>query len=58
MKKKFDCIAMKRQAHRRIRAAVTGMNRREEVAYFRSGAADFARRLNAAKTGAFAKTSK
>jgi hypothetical protein len=57
MKKRFDCVEMKRQAQRRIRSAVTGMDRKEEVAYFRSGAAEFTRRLHTARAKALAKSS-
>jgi hypothetical protein len=52
MKKKFDCVQMKRRGQRRIRAAVEGMTHGEEVAYFRAGAGDFSRRLKEAKTKA------
>jgi hypothetical protein len=56
MKKRFDCVEMKKRAQRRIRAAVAGMSRQEEIAYFRSGAKDFSRRLRQAKHHARAAT--
>jgi hypothetical protein len=47
--KKFDCIAMKREAQEAIRSQVQGMTREEEIAYFREGASEFEQRIRAAK---------
>ena len=47
--KTFDCIAMKREAQEAIRAQVRGMTIEEEVAFFRSGADEFQRRIDDAK---------
>jgi hypothetical protein len=47
--KNFDCIAMKRAAQEIIRAQVQGMSMAEEIGYFREGAKDFERQLQAAK---------
>ena len=47
--KTFDCIAMKRESQKAIRAKVQGMTREEEVAFFREGSEEFDRRLEAAK---------
>ncbi|MGB2985473.1 MAG: hypothetical protein WBE26_06275 [Phycisphaerae bacterium] len=47
--KTFDCIQMKRAAQEKIRAAVSGMDRKAEIAFFRAGADEFERRINAAK---------
>ena len=47
--KTFDCIQMKRAAQEKIRAAVSGKTRQEEIAFFRAGAAEFQRRIDAAK---------
>ena len=44
-----DCIRMKREAQRRIREAVAGLSREEEIAFFRAGAEEFVRRIEAAK---------
>ena len=46
--KSFDCIHMKRAAQEKIRAAVAGMNREQEIAFFREGADEFGRRLDEA----------
>ena len=56
MKKRFDCVRMKSQAQRKIRAAVAGMTRNEEVAYFRAGAKGFASLLSRAKATANARS--
>ncbi len=47
--KTFDCIQMKRAAQEKIRAGVAGMNRREEIEFFRAGADEFERRIKTAK---------
>ena len=47
--KKFDCIRMKRAAQQKIRAAVSGMNRQEEIDFFRAGAQDLEQRIRTAK---------
>jgi soluble cytochrome b562 len=47
--KNFDCIAMKREAQEAIRNQVRGMTPEEEVAFFREGAEEFERRIDAAK---------
>ena len=47
--KSFDCIAMKREAQKAIRAKVRGMTREQEVAYFHAGAEEFDDRIQAAK---------
>ncbi len=41
MAKTFDCIEMKREAQKKIRAAVRGMTPEEEIAFFREGAEEF-----------------
>jgi len=52
MKKKFDCVEMKHASQERIRASVRGMTREEEVAFFREGAAEFQKRIEAAREAA------
>ncbi len=47
--KTFDCIQMKRAAQQKIRAAVAGLNRQQEIEFFRAGADEFERRILAAK---------
>lgn len=47
--KTFDCVRMKRAAQEKIRAAVSGLSREEEIAFFRAGADEFERRIQAAK---------
>lgn len=47
--KTFDCIKMKREAQEKIRAAVAGMTREQEIAWFREGGEEFQRRIQAAK---------
>jgi hypothetical protein len=47
--KTFDCVEMKRRAQGQIRAAVAGMSREEEIAFFREGAEEFQERINRAK---------
>ena len=47
--KTFDCIAMKREAQKAIRAKVQGMTREEEAAFFREGREEFDKRVQAAK---------
>ena len=47
--KTFDCIAMKRDAQKVIRASVRGMTRAQEVAFFREGHEDFDHRVEAAR---------
>jgi hypothetical protein len=39
--KTFDCIAMKREAQKAIRAKVQGMTREEEAAFFHEGREEF-----------------
>lgn len=50
--KKFDCVAMKRAAQRKIRARVRGLTPKQEIAFFRAGSAKFAAALNAARRAA------
>ena len=47
--KTFDCIAMKREAQKAIRAKVQGMTREEEVAFFHQGREEFDKRVQVAK---------
>lgn len=47
--KKFDCVAMKRAAQRRIRARVRGLTPKQEIAFFRAGGAEFEAALAAAR---------
>ncbi len=47
--KTFDCMQMKRVAQEKIRAAVSGQTRQEEIAFFCAGAEEFQRRIDAAK---------
>lgn len=48
-KKTFDYVRMKRQAQRKIRAALAGKSKQQEVAYFREGAEEFKKRIRAAQ---------
>ncbi len=48
MKKDFDCVDMKRRAQAAIRAQVAGKSRKDEIAFFREGADEFERRIDAA----------
>ena len=47
--KTFDCIKMKRVAQEKIRAAVSGMDRKAEIEFFRAGAEELQCRIDAAK---------
>ena len=47
--KTFDCIQMKRAAQEKIRAAVAGLDREAEIAFFRAGATEFEKRIQARK---------
>ena len=47
--KTFDCVRMKRQAQQKIRAALAGKSKQQEVAYFREGAEEFKKRIRAAR---------
>lgn len=49
MKKKFDCIAMKRACQEKIYAKTKDMTREEEIAFFRSGGEEFERQIQAAR---------
>ena len=49
MKKKFDCIAMKRASQEKIYAQTKDMTHEEEIAFFRKGAEDFGRQIEAEK---------
>ncbi len=49
MKKKFDCIAMKRASQEKIYAQTKDMTREEEIAFFRKGAEDFERQIETEK---------
>lgn len=49
MKKKFDCIAMKRACQTEIYARTKDMNRQEEIAFFQEGAEDFRRQAHRAR---------
>ncbi len=49
--KKFDCVEMKRQAQRKIREALRGKTREEELAYFRARGEALQKRIDAAKAG-------
>jgi hypothetical protein len=55
--KVFDCIAMKRDAQKAIRAKVRGMTREEEAAFFREGREEFDKRVQAAKQQRLARPS-
>ncbi len=48
-KKTFDRMEMKRAAQKKIRAAVAGMTREQEIAFFRAGADEFEERIKAAR---------
>ncbi|MFQ5424844.1 MAG: hypothetical protein ACE5F9_12795 [Phycisphaerae bacterium] len=48
--KTFDCVKMKHAAQEMIRAALAGLSREEEIAYFRAGAEEFEERAAAART--------
>jgi hypothetical protein len=50
--KRFDCVAMKRAAQRKIRARVRGMTPAQEIAFFRAGGSKFAVAIAAAKRAA------
>ncbi len=47
--KAFDCMRMKRRAQQKIRAALAGKSKQQEVAYFRKGAEEFEKRIRAAQ---------
>ena len=47
--KTFDCVGMKREAQEKIRDAVRGLSPEQEIQFFRAGAEDFERRVQAAK---------
>ena len=47
--KTFDCIQMKRAAQEKIRAAVAGLDRQQEIEFFRAGAEEFERGIQTAK---------
>ncbi|MBL7133528.1 MAG: hypothetical protein ISS78_05470 [Phycisphaerae bacterium] len=49
MKKKFDCIAMKRASQEKIYAQTKDMSRQEEIAFFRKGGDQFERQIEAEK---------
>ena len=49
MKKKFDCIAMKRASQEKIYAQTKDMTRQEEIAFFRKGGEEFERQIEAEK---------
>jgi len=49
MKKKFDCVEMKRECQRKIYALTKDMTPEEEVAFFHEQSEDFRRRLAEAK---------
>lgn len=48
-RKTFDCIQMKRDIQKQIRALVAGMTRSQEIAFFRAGAEKFEARIEAAR---------
>lgn len=48
-KKKFDCVEMKHQAQRKMRAKIKGSSREDELAFFREGSEEFRQRIDAAK---------
>ncbi len=48
-KKSFDCVRMKRAAQRKIRARVKGMTPEQEIAFFRTGQAEFRKAIARAK---------
>ncbi len=50
--KTFDCVRMKRQAQQKIRAALAGKSKQQEVAFFRQGAEEFEKRIRAAQSPA------
>ncbi len=47
--KTFDCVKMKWAAQEKIRAAVSGMDRKAEIEFFRAGADEFDQRMLAAR---------
>jgi hypothetical protein len=47
MKKKLDCVEMKRKAQERIAKQTRGMSREEELEYFNKGAAKFWQEIEA-----------
>jgi len=47
MKKDLDCVEMKRKAQARIARETRGMSPEEELEYFRRGAADFWKEIEA-----------
>ncbi len=49
MKKKFDCIAMKRASQEKIYAQTKDMTREEQIAFFRKGGEEFERQIEAEK---------
>jgi len=49
MKKKFDCIAMKRGSQEKIYARIKDMSREEQIAFFHNGGEDFERQIEAEK---------
>ena len=49
MKKKFDCIAMKRASQEKIYAQTKDMTRQEEIAFFRKGGEEFERQIEVEK---------
>ena len=55
--KTFDCIAMKREAQKAIRARVRGMTWEEEIAFFREGREEFDKKVDAAKRERLARPS-
>ena len=49
MKKKFDCIAMKRASQEKIYAQTKDMTHEEQIAFFRKGREEFERQIEAEK---------
>lgn len=49
--KTFDCVEMKHRAQERMRAALKGCSREEELAFFRRGAEEFKKHVKSAKQG-------
>ena len=47
--KTFDCVRMKHEAQRKIRAELAGRSREDEIAFFRQGAEEFEIRARRAR---------
>lgn len=47
--KTCDCVEMKHRAQERMRGALKGCSREEEIAFFRRGAEEFENRVKSAR---------